>query len=306
MKVFVTGGAGFIGRHFVNELLKDGNDVIIFDNFSNSSEQKISDLLNSGAVLINGDITDFQSIVTALNDSDIVIHLASSINVVESIKSPEKTFKINVEGSRNLINACIKKKITKIIIASSAAIYGNSDKQPVLEDFLKKPLSPYGESKLKMENEIKKLAIKNKINYIFLRFFNIYGQGQSSEYAGVITKFFNKISHNSSLEIFGDGFKTRDFISITDTINAIKLAMKNIEGKKGECYNIGTGKGTTINQLAELMILLSGKNLSIVHSSPKKGEIDKSVASISLAKEELNYYPTVELKKGLEELFFKT
>ena len=144
-----------------------------------------------------------------------------------------------------------------------------------------------------MEFEIKKLAEKYNINYIILRFFNIFGIGQSSEYAGVITKFMKKIEMNKSLEIFGDGMQTRDFVSIKDIVNSIYDAIEN--GKNGT-YNVASGKGITIKKLAELMISLSKKNLKIIYNDPKKGDIKFSEADISLAKKELQYLPKYKIE----------
>ena len=302
MKVFVTGGAGFFGATLVVSLLKKNHQVIIFDNFSNSSEEKISPLLAKGAKLVKGDITDYKSIENAMDDSDTVIHLAASINVEDSILNPEKTHNVNIDGSINVFRACVANKVRKIIVVSSAAVYGESKNLPVSENSPTNPISPYGESKLNMEKYTQKFSQDNNLDCIILRFFNIYGKGQSDAYAGVITKFMKNISENKPLVIFGDGSYTRDFLHIDDAVEAINKAIEKIEGKRGDCYNIAIGKAVSIKELAELMLSISGKKLEIKFELPKKGDIPHSQANIDLAKKELDFHPKISLKEGLEKL----
>ena len=299
MKILITGGAGFIGKHLIKSLLKNENTVTIFDNFSNSDKKSELSLIK-GVKIIEGDITKLNDISNAVKDQQIVIHLAAKISVEESIKNPSETFRINVDGTKNVLIACKKNNVKKIIVASSAAVYGESIPNVKSTEKSKiKPISPYGESKIKMEEEIKKFALKYKINYIILRFFNIYGIGQSSEYAGVITKFLERIKNNESLKIFGDGMQTRDFVSIQDVINSIHNAMSY---NKNGVFNIASGKIITIKELAELMILLSKKKLDIQYIPLKKGDIRYSDADISQAKENLGYVPKTKIKDGIKKL----
>ncbi len=298
MKILVTGGAGFIGRHLVRSLLENGDIVTIFDNFSNSSNNL--PFVGTDVKIIKGDITKLSDITNAVRDNDIVIHLAAKISVEESIKDPYKTFQINVNGTRNVLLACKKNHVKKLIVASSAAVYGESVPETKLtEESKMRPISPYGQSKVEMEQEIKEFASEHKINYIILRFFNIYGIGQTSEYAGVITKFMERIGQNKSLEIFGDGLQTRDFVAIQDVIYALHKA---ISSNKNGIYNIASGKAITIKELAKLMISLSGKKLEIQYLPIKKGDIRYSHADISQAKDNLGYSPRLQLKEGIKEL----
>ena len=292
MKIIITGGAGFIGKHLVNYLLDKGNVITIFDNFSNSEENSMGYFIKNGVKVINGDIRKFEEILKETENQDILIHLAAKISVSESILNPSETFEVNVDGTKNVLEACKRSNIKKVIIASSAAVYGESVPKIKLKENTKtNPISPYGKSKLVMEQEIR----KNNIDCIILRFFNIFGIGQTSEYAGVITKFIEMISTNKPLEIFGDGMQTRDFVSINDVVESIYDAIKN--GKNGT-YNIASGKAITINELAEFMISLSKKDLEIHHISEKHGNIRYSEADISLAKSEIKYVP----KLGLNEI----
>ena len=300
MRVLVTGGAGFIGKYLVKSLIEKGNVVTILDNFSNSSKKSISYLIDIGAKVIEGDITKYDDISNAVKDQDIVIHLAAKISVQESIRNPSETFQVNVDGTYNVLVACEKNRIKKLIVASSAAVYGESLPDIKLtEESKTNPISPYGQSKVKMEQVIKNFVSEHNLNCIILRFFNIYGVGQSDEYSGVITKFIKRITQNEPLEIFGDGLQTRDFVSIYDVIDSIYNSISN---DKNGTYNIASGKAVTIKELTELIISTSGKKLEVKYTAPKKGDIIHSQADISLAKNNLEYYPKFELKEGIKQL----
>jgi len=303
MKIFITGGAGFICRHLVESFLKSDYHVTIYDNFKNSSEKQISNLVNRGAKVIRGDVTDYESILKAISGHDLVIHLAAEIDVQESINNPTFVNKVNVEGTVNLLKACVRENVKNIIAASSAAVYGEAKKLPILEDSFTKPLSPYGESKLSMENHLKEYSHSNDLNCIIFRFFNVYGAGQSIPYAGVITKFKENIEKDVVLKIFGDGNNTRDFIAIEDVINSFHLAIDKLEGKKGTIYNIATSERISINDLAKMMISISEKKLQIEHTKPLVGEIKHSQASFSRAQTDLGFFPKVALREGLKRLF---
>ena len=293
MKILVTGGAGFIGKHLVKYLLDKGNTITIFDNFSNSEEKSLDHFIKDGVKVVNGDIRNFEEILKETKNQEILIHLAAKISVNESIINPSETFEVNVNGTKNVLEACKRNKIKKIIIASSSAVYGESLSKIKLNETSKtEPISPYGESKLKMEQEIRK---SKESDYVILRFFNIFGIGQNLEYAGVITKFIEMISLNKPLQIFGDGMQTRDFVSINDVVESIYDAIKF---GKNKTYNIGSGKATTINELAKFIISLSKKNLEIQHNADKTGDIRFSEADITLAKNEIGYRP----KFGLNQI----
>ncbi len=298
----MTGGAGFIGRYCVRSFLEKNYEVTIFDNFSNSSEDMISDLLNDGANLIKGDITIQDQVSNAISGHDVVIHLAAKNSVEESIKFPEQTFNANVDGTKNILESCVKHNIKNLIATSSAAVYGETENLPISENNKTTPSSPYGESKLKMEELIQSFSKEHNLNSIILRIFNVYGPGQSPEYAGVITKFLEKISKNEPLEIFGDGLQTRDFVSIHDLVDVMNLAISNLDGKRGNVYNIGSGESVSINDLAKLIISISVKNLNLIHLPKKKGDVGFSLADISSAKKELGYFPKTDLRDGITNL----
>tara|TARA_B110000467_G_scaffold145556_1_gene149170 strand:- start:61 stop:984 length:924 start_codon:yes stop_codon:yes gene_type:complete len=303
MKFFVTGGAGFIGKHLIKSLLKNNHQVTIYEDFSNSDENDIKDICKDGALLIIGSLTDYDLLEKKLKDFDFVIHLAAKIDILESIDNPEITNKINVEGTINILRACVKNNIQNIIAASSAAVYGNTKIIPVTEDSIPNPVSPYGADKISMEFYIRAFANTFNLNAISLRFFNVYGKGQSNAYAGVITKFLQNIKSKTPLEIFGDGKNTRDYVFIDDLIHGILQAIKNIQGQKGTIYNLASGTSTSVNDLALLMLKISKKNLEIIHKLSRPGDLLFSEVLLLKAKNELNYNPKFNLESGLTKLF---
>ena len=299
MKVFITGGAGFIGIHLCKKLLLQNYDVTVYDNFENSSQEHFTSTFKDKVTIIPGDITHYSSLVSAMKNHDVVIHLAAKISVPDSIIHPKSTFDTNVHGTQNVLDACLEDKITTIIAASTAAVYQNfsaktifDEKSPTL------PSSPYGTSKLEMEKKINDSTLTNKICATVLRLFNVYGHGQSPEYAGVITQFKEKMNNNSPLTIYGDGSAVRDFVHIDDVTDAIILCMKS---SKNSTYNIASGTSTSISDLAKIMITLSNKEIQILHKPSRPGDILYSAADITLAKTNLGFAPKISLKNGLEQ-----
>jgi UDP-glucose 4-epimerase len=302
MQVFVTGGAGFIGQHLVKHLLEKSNKVIIYDNLKNSQKKSISHLQNLGAKFIKGDLSNLALLKKSIKNSDVVIHLAAQIDVRDSIKNPQYTHNVNVTGTLNLLLAGIEKNIKNFIVASSAAVYGDQSDLPLSENSITMPISPYGATKLSMENYLQAFSRCYDMNCISLRLFNVYGKGQSSSYAGVITKFLQNIKQNKPLIIFGDGSNTRDFVSIDDVVQAFDKSITKINGKKGKFYNIASGKYISIKELAQMMIAISGKKIPIIYKKANSGDIQHSQTSVWLAKKELGYVPSMELKEGLQRL----
>ena len=293
----MTGGAGFIGGYLVNFLLNHNHKVTIYDNLSNSSKSTLNSLTKDEVQFIKGDILDYDRLNKSSKGFELVIHLAAKIDVVESALCPEHTRNVNVDGTVNVLKCCIKNNIEKIIFSSSAAVYGDSD-ATVDESAKVSPLSPYGKSKLSAENKIKKMA-ENNLEYIILRLFNIYGKRQNKQYAGVITKFVESVSKGDPLVIYGDGKQTRDFVSISDVINAFDCAIKT---NSSGTYNIASGKSTSIKELAEMTQDRSGKKLKIKYKTAKKEDIRYSDADIARAKQELGFNPKTTLKEGLSDL----
>ena len=302
MRIFVTGGAGFIGKYLIRKLLVQNHEIVIFDNFSNSSKNELKSEFQN-ITIIEGDIRNLEKISEHLENIDIVIHLAAKISVTDSIKNPKEVFEVNVEGTENILKACLKHNVKKFIALSSAAVYGNNFEfgKNFSEHDNTNPISPYGESKLDMEKAIEKICQKYDIKGIVLRLFNVYGKGQTDEYAGVITKFVESIKKNNSLIIYGDGNQTRDFISIEDVIEIIDKIITSKFEKKFEIFNFANGKVTKIIDLANLILTISGKKLKINFKEKRKGEILHSTASIAKIKKKFEYSPKIDLKQGVEK-----
>jgi len=302
MRVFVTGGAGFIGKHLVKVLIKQTHEITIYDNFSNSTKDDLNEYPFNKIKVITGDIRNFEDLSKNLVGNDVMIHLAAKISVNESIQNPKETFETNVDGTKNVLKACHANKIKKFFVLSSAAVYGNNSVNHMsVENEDTHTISPYGESKQIMEEKIIDFSNKYNLDSIIFRLFNVYGEGQSAEYAGVISKFVECSKKNIPLTIFGDGKQTRDFVAIEDVVNLITKLISSDFEKRGEIYNVGSGKSTSILELANLIKKLSNKELEIKFKKKRIGEIEHSIASIKKAKEELNYDPKIKLSQGLRE-----
>ncbi len=297
MNILITGGAGFIGRYLV-EHLSDNNQITIYDDLSNSSIEKISFLIDRGVKFIKGDIMDFEKLLESTKNFDVMIHLAAKSDVVESIIHPKDTINVNVNGTINILKCCVQNKIKKIIFASSAAVYGNCNLS-ITEKSKTEPLSPYGKSKLDAEEQIRIFADKFRFDAMILRIFNVYGKGQNDQYAGVISKFLKNISENKPLVIYGDGNQTRDFVSVYDVVEAFECA---ILSNHTNTYNIASGKSISINELADIIILVSGKKLDVIHKEQKKGDIKNSVADVTLAEKNLGFSAKKILRNELSKL----
>ena len=302
MRIIVTGGGGFIGRHLVKSFLLNNNEVTIFENFSNSSKNDIDELLKNGVNLIRGNLTNYNLLKKSFRNMDHVIHLAANIDIAKSLVAPQKSNLVNVLGTINLLKASHENGIFGIIGASSAAVYGDPLKLPVNEKTIPNPVSPYGADKLSMENYFRAFANAFEMNCVSLRFFNVYGNGQSNSYAGVITKFIERLDSGKSLEVYGDGKNTRDYIYIDDLIHGIHKSLKKIKNKRGSVYNIASGKSYSVLDLAKILNSLYSKNSKIVYKPFRKGDLRHSKASILLSKKELNFKPKYNLKEGLKKM----
>ena len=299
LKILVTGGAGFIGRHLV-DFLSSSHEVTIYDNLSNSSKEDIESLLEKGAKFVNDDILDYQKLQKSCIGFDMIIHLAAKSNVAESVIQPDITNEVNVTGTINILKCCAENKIKKIIFASSAAVYGDCD-LVISETTNKNPLSPYGKSKLLAEKEIEKFSVEHNMNAISLRMFNVYSKEDNQ--LGVISKFKKNISNGVPIVINGNGKQTRDFVSINDVIVAFDCAIKKIDGKKGDAYNIASGNSISIEELAKMIVDKPGKKIEIKHKEQIDGEIKNSVANVNLASKELGFMAKHSLEDQLSEIF---
>jgi nucleoside-diphosphate-sugar epimerase len=303
MKVLVTGGAGFIGSHLVNRLVSDGAEVKVLDNLSTGNLENIRSHVNSGRLeFLEGDIRDTSVVEKAFEGVSIVVHLAAQISVAYSIEKPAETYDVNTSGTLKLLQASAQAGVKRFVFASSCAVYGDPKFLPITEFHPANPISPYADSKLKAEQHCLDFHERRCFSSVVLRFFNVYGPRQGlNDYSGVITKFISNIKQYKSLTIFGDGTQTRDFVYVSDIVEAITTSINS--GKAaGETIHIGTGKATSINELAETLLQITNIQVPVTHQEARTGEIKHSYADISKAAKLLGYAPRIPLSKGLGAL----
>jgi UDP-glucose 4-epimerase len=299
VKFVITGGAGFIGSHIAKHLVGKNHDVIVVDNLSRGRLENLSKIKEK-IEFKKIDILDFNSLKDIISDSDGIFHQAALTSVPESFTQKEKYHNVNVKGTENIFKIAKEFK-KKVVYASSSSIYGNTTTIPIQENFQRNPINPYGITKL--DDEILAEKYHNLgVSIIGLRYFNVYGIGQTIDYAGVITKFIDQINLNKSPIIFGDGNHTRDFISVEDIAKANLLSMES--NVNFSFLNIGTGISTSIKTLAQMMIDLSGKKLEINYDDLPLGDVRDSLADVSLAKRLINWNYETSLKNGLKKFFF--
>jgi UDP-glucose 4-epimerase len=297
--ILVTGGAGFIGRHLVDALVTD-NDVRVLDNCSRGSRSTVSD----DAEFVEGDIRDAETVDHACSDVDIVFHQAANISVDRSVADPIESHRVNVDGTLNVLEAA-RDVNARVVFASSAAVYGEPSAVPVTESQPKTPSSPYGAEKLSADRYMRLYADLYDLDTVALRYFNVYGPGGiGTDYSGVIDAFLTRARGNEDLPVHGDGTQTRDFVHVSDVVQANLLAA--VTEQTGDAYNVGTGKSVTINRLAELIVDVTDSSSDIVHTEPRAGDIDESEANIERARDQLGYEPRTTLRDGLEALVHDT
>ncbi|KUO42141.1 MAG: hypothetical protein APZ16_03665 [Candidatus Hadarchaeum yellowstonense] len=305
MRVLVTGGAGFIGSHLVDALLARGCPVTVLDNFSTGSERNIAPhLKREDFRLVRGDIRDPAALRRALQGVDAVVHLAALVSVPLSVKEPGLTREVNVEGTLSLLRASQEAGVARFVYASSCAVYGEAKVLPIKEDSPLRPLSPYAESKLEAEGLCRAFYESGGFPAVSLRYFNVYGPRQSGgDYAGVMLRFLERLRANQPPVIFGDGNQTRDFVHVSDVVEATLLALERPR-LEGEVINVGTGRRTSINELCAMFLRVSGRaDLKPRHEDPRPGEIRHSQADIAKAGRLLGFRPRVPIERGVEMLW---
>jgi len=306
-QILVTGGAGFIGQHLRKRLSQRNGKVTVIDNLSNANANfEIDDISFHKEDIRNKDSV---SDIFKCEKIDTCIHLAAKISVSESITNLFDTLDINIQGTLNVLEACSKNRVDNFVFASSAAVYGEPKKLPISEGHILNPLSPYGASKLAGELLVSSYGNFRKIrNAISLRFFNVYGEGQTLEYAGVIAKFAERLSKGLRPIIYGDGQQTRDFVSVSDVVDAILLTMESDNkifsslSPGDRVFNVASGKSISINDLAKTMIRISGLDLQPLYEEERRGDIKNAVADMTKAKNILRFEAKEELETGLKQL----
>ena len=297
MKFVVTGGVGFIGNNIVKLLIKKGHDVDIIDNLHTGKKENLNEVIDK-INFYQIDIRNKKDLEKIIKNCDGIFHEAALTAVPESFEKPKEYHDVNVIGTRNIFEIAQKENI-RVVYASSSSIYGDSKSIPIKENAEKKPINPYGQTKLDDEFLAEKFS-KNNLSVIGLRYFNVYGIGQIGSYAGVITKFLENIKNEKSFIINGDGNQIRDFIHVEDIANANVVAMES-EISSG-FFNIGTGIPTSINDLAKLMIKLSNHKHETIHGSELEGDIKTSQADINSTNKSFNLNHKINLQDGLRDL----
>lgn len=294
MKFVVTGGAGFIGSHLSEYLIKEGHSVIVIDDLSVGKIENLENIKEK-IDFYQADILDFEEMEKIVVNADGLFHEAALVSVPESFEKPELYNKVNVDGTKNIFELA-KKNGFKVVYASSSSIYGNPTKIPITENDEKNSLNPYANTKIEDEMLAQKYSDLG-VSIIGLRYFNVYGKGQSGEYAGVITKFMERLSQKKQPIINGNGIQLRDFVFVEDVVR-VNLAAMTSDLNFG-FFNVGTGRAISILELAKLMIDLYELSIEPIFGTRRKGDVKKSVADISLAIKKLNWKPETKLEDGL-------
>ena len=297
MKILVTGGAGFIGSNIQDRLIQEGHQVVVVDDLFSGRKEYI----NPKAKFYKVDIqTKDLEQVFAKERPEVVDHHAAHINVRESVKNPIFDAQVNILGTINLLENCKKYKVKKVIFASTGgALYGDTDVIPTPEDHPTKPISPYGITKLCIENYLYYYKQVHGLDYVILRYANVYGPRQDPYgEAGVVAIFTQKLLANEQPIINGDGKQTRDYVFVEDVVDSNMLALTY---KRSDIYNVGTGKETSVNELFRKLVDITGVSKPEKHGPPMPGEQRKSCLSFTKIKEKLGWKPKTGLDEGLEK-----
>lgn len=318
--VVVTGGFGFVGNRLTQELLKHKKKVTIIDDLSSPSPAVanfVEHLAMNGANNIiptkageisffKADMRDQNQIIKIFGQEqfDTCIHLAAKISVSESITNPRETVTTNIDGTLNAIDACALTKVKNFVFASTGAVYGEPTTLPINEDHVLNPMSIYAATKIAAESLLAAYVNSKKLRSgISLRFFNIYGNGQNPQYAGIIANFTNRISHGLAPVIYGNGEQSRDFIYVNDAVRAIMLAASfGSESSEYNVFNIASGIPITINELAYMMTDIFKLNLKPNYLSERVGDVKHASVDISKAQEILGFVPKTNLRANLIEM----
>ncbi len=296
MKILVTGGCGFIGSHIVDAYIDMGHSVVIIDNLSTGDINN----LNPRAIFHEEDIRNREiEKIFEQEKFDVINHHAAQINVRTSMDNPLFDAHVNILGSLNLLHLATKYRIKRFIFASSGgAVYGEPLQFPITENFPIQPSSPYGISKTTVEKYLMLLAKLNNIDYVILRYSNVYGPRQiGKSEAGVISIFINQILNNKKCVVFGNGNQTRDYVYIDDVVNANMASLVSAS----DILNIGTGIETSVNDLISILSDITKKNVDYEYGAARPGEVFRNVLDFSRAESVLHWEPKITLKKGIKK-----
>jgi len=297
MKYVVTGGAGFIGSNITKKLVERGDIVTVIDNMNTGKEKNLESVVDK-INFVKGDVLDTEMLESITKDVDGVFHQAALASVQDSFDEPDEYHNVNVNGTENILKLS-KKYGFKVVYASSSSVYGNPIRIPIKESDEKNPINPYAETKLKKEG----LAIeysKMGVRVIGLRYFNVFGKGQSKEYAGVLKLFLERIRDKLPPKINGDGTQFRDFVHVSDVVNANLMSMDS--DITHEFFNVGTNTTITIIDLAKTIIEYSGLNIEPIFGPALDGDVHQTKANIDLIKKKISWEPSIVLVDWVKDI----
>ena len=297
MKFLITGGAGFIGSHLAERLLKLSEDVLVFDDFSSGRYENLKDL---PVRIIEGDIRDPDQVRKALKGVDTVFHMAALGSVARSVVDPKGTEAVNINGTLNVLEACRQEDVRRLVFSSSSSVYGESEVLPKHENMLPSPLSIYAVSKITGEYYCQAYRKTHGLQTVCLRYFNVFGprQDPASDYAAVIPKFITAAMQDQKPRIYGDGTQSRDFTYVDNVVQANLLAAERT-WIPTQPINIACGERTTLLELLNKLEDIFDKDLSPVFADPRPGDVRHSHASIKRAQQVLGYEPQVDFDEGM-------
>ena len=296
MRFLVTGGAGFLGATLANRLIHDGHQVRVIDDLSAGDSAH----LDRRVLFTRGDVANRPKLWTLLQDVDCVYHLAARVLVSESILYPREYNDVNVGGTVSVMEAMRDAGVRRVVFTSSGAVYGEQPHQPVREDQSPNPQSPYAVSKLAAEYYVRTIGALWGIETVVLRVFNTYGPGQNlpPSHPPVVPRFLHQALRGGSLVIFGGGGQTRDFVYVDDVVEALVAAATAADVDR-RVINVGSGRNTSINELARLVAKVIGQEVEVLHSPAESGGVSRLCADVTTARKLLNYEPQVDLAQGL-------
>jgi UDP-glucose 4-epimerase len=305
MLYLVTGGAGFIGSHIAGALLKQGATVRVLDDFSSGRRENLAALAPAGAMtrleVLQGDLRDPAKVAEAVNGVEIVFHEAAFVSVADSMLRPQECFEVNVGGTVAVLDAARSAGVRRVVIASSAAVYGDSDALPLEETTAGRPLSPYAASKSADELYAAMYTHAFGLEAVALRYFNVYGPRQrpDSMYAAAVPIFIRRHLDGQPVTIYGDGRQTRDLIYVSDIVQANLIAATHAAAP-GQVFNVCTGRETVLLDLLEVLNLLCPGSPAPIFASPRPGDIYKSLGSPAKAQTMLGFRAETSLADGLK------
>jgi UDP-glucose 4-epimerase len=302
MKYLISGGAGFIGSHIAGALVGQGADVRILDNFSSGKREYLKGL---DVEIFEGDLRDASFVAEAVRGIEIIFHEAAFVSVPESMEKPQECFDVNVTGTSNLFEAARKAAVKRVVVASSAAVYGDSEIMPLVEDTPLRQLSPYAVSKRVDEMYAELYTRSFGLEVAALRYFNVYGPRQrpDSMYAAAVPIFIRRMLDNKPITVFGDGGQTRDLINVHDVVQANLIASQH-PAAPGQIFNVCTGIETRLLDLLDILYEIFPNAPRHIHAEPRAGDIYRSIGTPKKAMDILGFKPVVTLASGVKEMAF--